>query len=162
MENMSYSIDKSWVFLFFLFFLSLCTILAIKRQLLFIYFSYLGSKGPEWWSGGVKWVCVCGGGMLWVVLVHKAWLHFLIFFFVHAFMSWWLSEGPGCLEFPPTTTTSTQIPLLWAQLHRSHNLACPLLLPQANDSRARPLHKATAFSTSCTVHRQTCSTLDTN
>lgn len=32
-----------------------CTLIrAIKHQSLFIYFSYLGSKGLEWRSGGVK------------------------------------------------------------------------------------------------------------
>lgn len=57
-----------------------------------------------------------------------AWLNFYLLLCV---ASWWFSEGPGCLESPTpyTSTTATQIPLLLAQLHRSHNLSCPLLLP---------------------------------
>lgn len=40
----------------------------------------------------------------------------------------------------PHPTIATQIPLLPLQLHRSHNLACPLLLPQ--------LHPPTTTTTS--------------
>lgn len=53
-------------------------------------------------------------------------------------------------------TITTQIPVLRSQLHRSHNLGCPFLLPhhrpttQASDSGAcsPPPREATAFSTS--------------
>lgn len=86
-----------------------------------------------------------------------------------------LTGRPDCLESPPPTapapaaTTAAvaiiitaQISVLRSQLHRSHNLDCPLLLPlrhptaQTSDSRATPPppREATAFSTSC-VHAQT-------
>lgn len=61
-------------------------------------------KGGVWWTEGTV---ECGS---WDLL-----LTLLI-----CFASWWFSEGP-CTPPPPPIH---EIPLLRAQLHRSHNLAC--------------------------------------
>lgn len=71
----------------------------------------------------------------------------------------WETWPPGV---PPAAAAAaaaiaTQFPVLRSQLHRSHNLGCPFLLPhrrtttQASDSKAchpPPPREATAFSTS--------------
>lgn len=62
------------------------------------------------------------------------------------FSSVLLTGRPGCLEFPPppappaasAATIATQIPVLRSQLHRSHNLGCPFLLPHHTAPPRRP------------------------
>ncbi len=66
--------------------------------------------------------------------------------------SWWFSEGPGCLEFPPPLKSlcCSHSCIVHITSPAPSYSPPPPPPPPANDSRARPLHKATAFSTSCT------------
>lgn len=141
---------------FFLLFLSLALLSLPSSINRYLFIFPIWEVKSE--SGGVKGRGMSnGGGIGERCLVHKACR--LLGFFSSLLLcaaSWSFSEGPGCLEFPPTPPSPLKslCCLYSCTVHITSPapsyspISTPPPPPPANDSRARPLHKATAFSTS--------------